>query len=194
MIGNPRKRLIVGLGNPTQKYKMTYHNVGNLFIEYLKDNYHLSSKIKNGIEYYKLKNIIIISSPAYMNESGGFVKKIMNTFTIKPNHILIAHDDSDILLGSLKTSFNRGSAGHKGIISIISSLGTKRFGRLRVGTRKHPTGNQDLKKREKAEKFVLKKISDKNLKILYSCFSEITENLIENENWPGPERISPKDN
>lgn len=163
-------KLIIGLGNPGEKYENTYHNTGFLFIDYLNRN----SKIQN-------QNLQILKSGFYMNESGVFVFKILKKCGIKPENLLIIHDDSDIKIGKYKISFNRGSAGHKGIESIIKSLGAKNFWRLRIGIR--PTNNTEQRgtkrkvARKKAGEFILKKINKKDLEILEKIFEKAVENI-----------------
>ena len=114
-----------------------------------------------------------------MNESGGFVKKMLKKKGVKPEALLVIHDDSDLNLGSFKFSFGRGSAGHKGAESVIRTLGTKDFWRLRIGIRPigpiSPIGLIGLiaRRRKKAGEFVLRKISAKDKKTLESVFAEI---------------------
>ena len=157
----PEFEIIIGLGNPDKKYETTYHNAGHLFIDYLKSQ-------KSEVECQMSK------SDVYMNESGKFVSKAAKKSGIKPENILIAHDDSDILLGDYKLSFDRSSAGHKGIESIIKSLGTQKFWRLRIGIR---PPQKEKEPRQKAEKFVLKKITVSNKKILDNVFQKIIAGL-----------------
>jgi len=155
-------KLIIGIGNPSRKYKNTYHSVGLLFIDYL------TKKITPS-------NFHILASEIFMNLSGDFVKSALKKYNARPDQLLIIHDDADIEIGKYKLSFGRGSAGHKGVNSIIEKLETKNFWRLRIGIR--PTlENKTLnnKKREKAETFVLKKISKKDKKILVNLFKKIT--------------------
>ncbi|MEK7114725.1 MAG: aminoacyl-tRNA hydrolase, partial [Patescibacteria group bacterium] len=116
-----KPRLIIGLGNPGKEYEKTYHNAGFLFVDYL-----INSQLP--ITNYKL-----LKTDVYMNQSGNFVKKTLKKYKIKPEEILIVHDDSDIELGKYKISFGRGSAGHNGVQSIIDALKTKNFWRLRIG-------------------------------------------------------------
>src|SRR3989344_7401948 len=113
--------LIIGLGNPNPEYANTYHNVGHLFIDHL-------LKIEN----LKLK---IIKSEVYMNESGRFVAQALKKHNVKPEQLLIVHDDSDLQLGTYKLQFGRGAAGHHGIENVIKVLKTKNFWRLRIGIR-----------------------------------------------------------
>lgn len=101
-----------------------------------------------------------------MNQSGNFVKAALKKYKIKPEEILIAHDDSDIELGKYKISFGRGSAGHNGVQSIIDALKTKNFWRLRIGIGCELT-------RTKAIDLVLKKINKKDFEILSQEFKKI---------------------
>ncbi len=146
-----KPRLIIGLGNPDKEYGKTYHNVGFLAVDFLAEN---SSARK------------LIKSEVYMNESGGFVKKTTKQNNIKPEELLIIHDDSDIKMGEYKLSFGRSSAGHRGVQSIIDSLKTKNFWRLRIGIRKN--------KKQKASEIVLKKISKADMETLNKIFKEFS--------------------
>ena len=156
-------KLIIGLGNPESQYGQTYHNAGFLFINKMSDY----GKFKNNknFEYLKINGLIFIKPLVFMNESSKAVFAAMKYFKAKPEEILIVHDDSDIEIGKFKISFGRGSAGHNGVESIIKSLKTKDFWRLRIGIRPQ-------KSKQKAEKFVLKKISKKDLEILEKVFKE----------------------
>ena len=167
---NPAVKIIIGLGNPDKEYANTYHNAGALFIDYLLENRKSKienqsasrrTKFKNGkyLNYLKNNEIILIKPKTFMNESGKAVLEAKKYFKAKPEEILIVHDDSDIEIGKYKISFDRGSAGHNGVESIIKSLKTKNFWRLRIGIRPQ-------KSKQKAEKFVLKKISKKDFNIL----------------------------
>src|SRR3990172_8828107 len=159
-------KLIIGLGNPGKEYEKTYHSAGFLFVDYLLKNPSISNfhppASGGGLISKPLK------SDVYMNESGKFVKKALQKYQIKPEEILITHDDSDIEIGKYKISFGRGSAGHNGVESIIKALKTKNFWRLRVGIRKKTGLPADLSakaqrataeaRQVKAGEIVLKKI------------------------------------
>jgi PTH1 family peptidyl-tRNA hydrolase len=149
--------LAIGLGNPGREYKMTYHNVGILFVDYLID------------KMPPISNFKFLISNTFMNQSGGFVKKALKKYKIKPEELMIIHDDSDIELGKYKISFGRSSAGHKGVQSIIDVLGTKNFWRLRIGIRKAL--------RKKAGEIVLQKINKNDLETLEWVFEEISNSF-----------------
>ena len=155
-------KLIIGLGNPGEQYKNTYHNAGVLFIEYLKNALVASGQT-------------LVASNAYMNESGSFVARELKKRGLKPEALLIAHDDSDIELGKFKLSFGRGAAGHKGAESVIKVLRTGDFWRLRIGIRPGAGSGKRETKRPKAKEFVLKKITAAHRRIFRKVFEKIIE-------------------
>ena len=134
-------KLIIGLGNPDPEYALTYHNVGHLFVNALMAA-HPKTERK------------MLTTDAYMNESGACVMQALKKYKLKPAELLVVHDDSDIPIGSYKVSFGRNAGGHRGVQNIIDHLRTNGFWRLRVGIR--PVAER---KRQKAEDLVLKKIS-----------------------------------
>ena len=156
-------KIIIGLGNPEKKSENTYHNIGHIFIDVLQKNISASKdKIK------------IIKSDVFMNQSGLLVKQELKKNGLRAENLLVVHDDSDIELGKIKWSLNRGSAGHNGVQDIINQLKTKNFWRLRIGIRPpeqttKSDGHQSAR-RLKAETFVLKKIPPINKKVLENIF------------------------
>ena len=165
---DPKKiKLIIGLGNPDTEHKNTYHNAGFLFIDYSEESPLVKSfppkEDRPTVEKFK-----VIKSEEYMNNSGKFVVKAAKKAGAKPEEILIAHADSDLEIGKYKIDFGRGAGGHHGIESVQQHLKTNDFWRLRIGIR---PANETT--RQKAEEFVLKKISSNDKKILGSVFEEI---------------------
>ena len=142
--------LIVGLGNPGEKFEKTWHNLGKETLENLAKNSNFSSFKENKKKKFSFsqkevfgQKIILAKSMTYMNESGEAVKNLLSFLKLKPKNLWLIHDDLDIPLGKLKISKNRSSAGHKGVESIINYLGTKNFVRFRVGL---VSGTEVLKK------------------------------------------------
>lgn len=172
-------RLILGLGNPGDAFKNTFHNVGVLFLEYLlKTTTGNASELKKKkkISYRELDLYKIVFPTTFMNESGTIVSFALSYFKIPADSMLVVHDDSDISLGNFKLSFGRGAAGHKGIISILSHTKSKDFWRLRIGIRpNHPS-----LKRPKAEEFVLKQIGNTEKRILEDVFLKIKKRYFSN--------------
>ena len=136
--------LIVGLGNPGAQYQNSRHNVGFETIEYFtefllkegefggwKKERQTRSTIGKGT--YAENDFILAKPDTFMNNSGSAVKALLKKYTLAPNNLVVVHDDIDITIGSYKYARNRGSAGHKGVQSIIDVLGTKDFWRIRIG-------------------------------------------------------------
>ncbi len=161
--------MIVGLGNPGKEYEKTRHNAGIILLNQISNikNQNDKSKFKNAdyFEYLKINNILFIKFKKYMNESGVAVKAALKYFKVKPEEILIVHDDSDIEAGKYKISFNRGAAGHRGVESIIKSLKTKKFWRFRIGVRPCARKIADIKQNsaESCEYHAERRENNKNI-------------------------------
>lgn len=184
-------KLIIGLGNPESKFQNTYHNAGHLFVDYLAELLTAPKFKKQRLKHFefsKTTNQALIKTTTHMNNSGSVVKESLQFFSTQPEETVVAHDDSDIMLGNYKIEFGRGTAGHRGIESIVKALRTKNFWRLRIGVRKSNVkgpakggtrqGWQRSDIRLKAGDFVLKKISSANKKILDETFQEIGKKLL----------------
>jgi len=150
--------LVIGLGNPGKKYEKTRHNIGAQIVEAMKKT--------------KLKGFVFAKTQTFMNNSGQAVKDLVNFCKIKPVNLYIVHDDIDLPLGEIKVVKNRGSAGHKGVESIIKELKTKDFNRLRVGIRPKTGKPKNL------EKFVLQNFTKQEEKIIKEVIKKVSK-LIE---------------
>jgi PTH1 family peptidyl-tRNA hydrolase len=169
-----RVLLVVGLGNPGEKYKNTYHSAGAIFADYLASALDaLPAKKMRVFEYRKAGKFTIVKPLVYMNESGAAVASALKYFKISPTSTLVAHDDSDIPLGSFKLSFDRGAAGHRGVESIIGTFKAKNFYRLRIGVRPH---RETVRK--KAGDFVLKPITSTDRKVLEKVFEKAARKIL----------------
>lgn len=132
--------LIIGLGNPGEKYQNTRHNLGFMVLGALaKENgladFSFDKKFHAEISEGTIagQKVILAKPQTFMNLSGGAVKEISSYYKISSENIWAIHDDIDIVLGKIKISKDSGAAGHKGIKSIIDNLGTQNFIRFRVG-------------------------------------------------------------
>ena len=141
-------KLIVGLGNPGEKYEKTRHNLGFMIVEkFLKDFESVkntiwkdSVKCKSEIsqiewqpKHGNLEKVILAKPKTYMNNSGMAVRLISDFYKINSSDVWILHDDIDLPLGSMKIRFGGASAGHHGVESVMEHLGTDRFWRFRLG-------------------------------------------------------------
>jgi len=166
--------LIIGLGNPGEKYNHTRHNIGFMALDNLAKeldlNWKEEKKFKSQIA--KSPNIILAKPQTFMNLSGEAVQKIIAFFNIKPEDILIIHDDLDIEFGKYKTSKNSRAAGHNGVQDIINKLNTKNFIRIRVGIK------PQLDNQVPIEKYVLQKFSKEEFSTVNQIIKNLTEDII----------------
>ncbi|TSA44678.1 aminoacyl-tRNA hydrolase [bacterium] len=154
-------KLIFGLGNPGPKYENTRHNLGFRVLDALAQDLGLafeSQKLFQS-EIAKNQNVILAKPQTFMNESGKAVQKLLAGFKLQPNAVLVVHDDIDLLFGAMKLPSGSGSAGHRGVGSVIA-ITTPEVSRLRIGiehraeTRIPPTEDyvlQDFTKEEEME-------------------------------------------
>jgi PTH1 family peptidyl-tRNA hydrolase len=140
-------KLVVGLGNPGKEYTLTKHNVGFLVVDELGKRVGIDiqkSKFQSlyGEGFLEGNKILLLKPQAYMNRSGGAVSSASDFYKIPPENIIVIHDEMDISLGRIMIKPGGGSAGNNGIKSIISSLGSKDFIRVRIGIGK-PNAKSD---------------------------------------------------
>lgn len=130
-------RLIIGLGNPGIKYQYSRHNIGWDVFEELSFLHELkwSEKFKGLYSVYSLNGdkIYFLRPQTFMNLSGESVLPMMNFFKITVDNILVVHDELDLPFGTIAFKKGGGLAGHNGLKSITSCLGTQEFKRVRMG-------------------------------------------------------------
>ena len=162
-------KLVAGLGNPGEKYIGVRHNLGFEVVDELAKkignsekgtaySWKYEEKFKSEVINYTLKanRYTLVKPQTYMNNSGVAVKLLSDYYKIDPSDIIIIHDDLDILLGKIKVRSNGAAGGHHGVESIIRTLGTDQFTRVRlgIGNDKSHSGEHNRVHFE-AEKFVL---------------------------------------
>jgi len=129
-------KLIVGLGNPGDKYEATRHNAGFWFIDTIatQSNCKLTSDSKfYGIVGKLNQEVWLLKPTTFMNNSGKAVAALANYYKISPAEILVIHDELDLLAGSAKLKFGGGHGGHNGLKDIHAALGTADYWRIRLG-------------------------------------------------------------
>ena len=172
--------IIIGLGNPEPKYKNTPHNIGFEILEkFARKNkfpdFSLMKKVHSLVSEKKTEKekIILLKPLTFMNRSGKAVKAAIGFWKVSKEKTIIVHDDIDLPLGKIRIVKNRGSAGHKGIESIIQETKSKQFVRVRIGV-KPETEVKD------PEKFVLQKLSrPKGIEGIKEKAAEVISEIIE---------------
>ena len=172
-------KLIVGLANPGNEYAATRHNAGAWFVDQLAERYHQS--LKNEPKFFGYSSRITLSGQdvrllvptTFMNLSGKAVQAMATFYQIKPEEILVAHDELDINPGIAKFKFGGSHGGHNGLKDIASKLGNNlNFYRLRIGIG-HPGDKNKvvsyvLNKPSKSEQDLIDKAIDESV-----CCTEI---------------------
>ncbi len=138
--------LIVGLGNPGTKYARTRHNFGFMLVDRLLEhwagqpgvacvarNARLNAQIWTVGENHGARNWLVVKPLTFMNLSGQVVGELSRKNAIPADKILVAHDELDLSLGTVRLKFSGGLAGHNGLKSVAAHLGTRDFARIRLG-------------------------------------------------------------
>ena len=172
-----KTRLVIGLGNPGAEYENTYHNAGAQMVNALaaapEEAEAAPKELHEKLFSYVRAGGLILAKPlTFMNESGAAVRAAVRKFNVRPDDIVLLHDDSDLPLGTWKISRGRGAAGHHGVESVIAALGTNNFTRVRIGIR---PANERV--RSKATAFVLKPVTKSSAVLFKKTFAEIADAL-----------------
>lgn len=127
-------KIIVGLGNPGDRYKNTRHNVGFMVVDALAEklNVQFDHKLRTGV-YAKYQDLIIAKPLTYMNNSGFFVRELLNFFKEDIKNVVIVYDDLDFSVGQAVMRLKGSSGGQNGMKSIIEQTGTTEIKRLKIG-------------------------------------------------------------
>ncbi len=135
--------LIVGLGNPGREYRENRHNAGFMLADRLAVKLdtrftRLQSRALVATAALPEKKIILAKPQTFMNRSGQAVQGLVRFYKLPLDHLFVAYDELDLPVGTLRIRPDGGSAGHKGMASIIERLGTDGFARLRLGVGRPP--------------------------------------------------------
>jgi PTH1 family peptidyl-tRNA hydrolase len=144
-----RRQLIVGLGNPGNVYRMTRHNIGFMVVDRLAHRHRISLDSRKSGSIFGLGKVhgrpVILAKPmTYMNLSGPAVRYLVNFFKLDTKHLLVIHDDIDLVFGRIKIKQKGGDGGHHGVMSLIDAFGSGAFVRVRVGIGR-PDTRQEVK-------------------------------------------------
>jgi len=131
-------KLIVGLGNPGNQYAHNRHNIGFMCVSHFAKERGWSFENKEGLSRtahgrIDSEEIVLARPQTFMNASGEAVKKLTIKYRIKPEDLIVVHDEMDLRLGNIRIRRGGGSAGHNGVESIIREMGTADFVRVRLG-------------------------------------------------------------
>lgn len=192
-------KLIIGLGNPGEKYTQTRHNVGFIVLDEIqkklrfpefefnkKFNALISEKnivSKNIGQSFLSKifsannqeKIILVKPQTFMNKSGGSVRAIFDFYKLSPRDLVVINDDLDILVGKYKISADSSARGHNGVQSIINHIGTRDIKRIKIGVEK---SEGRASRQTPGEQFVLDNFTSDELTKVTSLTDQIASKIL----------------
>lgn len=141
--------LVVGLGNPGDKYARTRHNIGFMVLEYLSEKMNVKitrSKFKALVGEGEIsgKRVLFMKPQTFMNNSGEAVRDAADFYKIPPQNIIVIYDDISLQPGKMRIRQKGSDGGHNGIKSIIYHLNSNEFPRIKIGVGAKPNPEYDL--------------------------------------------------
>lgn len=166
--------LVVGLGNPGEKYAKTRHNVGFMAVDYMSEKFGVKinkAKFKSLVGECDIggKRALFIKPQTFMNLSGEAVREAMDFYKIPSENVLIIYDDVSLVPGKMRVRLKGSAGGHNGIKSIIEHLGTNEFPRIKIGVGSKPNPEYDL------ADWVLGTFEKKDMELVSACIENTPE-------------------
>ena len=184
--------IFAGLGNPGEDFAGTRHNVGRVSVQSMREKwefpeFRFEKKWNAEISEGKIgnKKTLLMLPDTFMNKSGNAVSQALRFYKTKPKDLFLIHDDADIMSGSAKLSFDKHSAGHKGVESVMRALKTREFWRFRIGIGgKHniPAEKVVLRKWKSDEKRAIAKVIKRTIEAAETAVAESPERAMNTYN------------
>lgn len=168
--------LVVGLGNPGDKYTFTRHNTGFMALDFIAEKCGVRvdrARFKSLCADVRIgeHRVLLMKPQTFMNLSGEAVREAADFYKIPPENILVLFDDINFDVGVMRIRRNGSDGGHNGIKSIIYQLNSDAFPRVKIGVGKKPSPDYDL------ADYVLGTYSDADKKTLFSMFSRVYDGV-----------------
>lgn len=177
-------KLVVGLGNPGYLYAGNRHNVGFMAVDQVAKDLGVKfdrkqGHARTGMGMLGNKKILLARPQTFMNASGESVSALMKRWDIKPQDVIVIHDDLDLPLGKLRLRFGGGPGGHNGLKSIIARLGTQEFHRVRIGIGRPEINTEDAGEKDAAVvDYVLSNFTPEEKKVIDTILPKVSEAVI----------------
>ena len=181
MIKRGDLRLVVGLGNPGEKYASTRHNVGFMALELLTSReggrFKAMPKLQGDLADVGsgAARLRLLMPQTYMNDSGRSIRAALDWFDLEIDQLIVLVDDMDLPLGRLRLRAQGGAGGHNGLKSTIQHLGTQEFARLRIGI--GAPGRNPEERRARTVSHVLGQFSRAEEPLLQDVLREVLKGL-----------------
>ncbi len=173
-------KLIIGLGNPGEKYQRTRHNVGFMVLDRMIEDmggekWKSDKRIKSQI--FEGNNFLLVKPQTFMNRSGLVVQSLVQFYKVDLNDVYVVHDDLDIKLGEYKIQLGKGPKVHNGVNSVEQVLGNKDFWRVRVGVDNRKATSYKLQATS-GEEHVLKEFLPEERLVVNVVVGKVAEEII----------------
>lgn len=187
--------LIAGLGNPGPEYELTYHNLGFLAVDRLAEGAGIrltrpECKALVGAGRVAGKNVLLAKPQTFMNLSGGSVQPLLQKYTIPPERLILIYDELALEWGSMRIRPKGSAGGHNGVSSVLRSVGSENFIRVRLGIRPdHPVKEMKdyvLSRVRKAQIETLDRILHETVQAVESIITEGVEKSMTRFNRRAP--------
>ena len=181
MVKSGDLRLVVGLGNPGEKYASTRHNVGFMALELLAiregGRFKAMTKLQGDLADVGTgeSRLRLLMPQTYMNDSGRSIRAALDWFDLEIQQLLVLVDDMDLPLGRLRLRAQGGAGGHNGLKSTIQHLGTQEFARLRIGI--GAPGRTPEERRARTVSHVLGQFNREEEPLLHDILEEVLSGL-----------------
>lgn len=175
---------MVGLGNIGEDYEFTPHNLGFMAIDRLAGAHAIrvsrkESDARVGLGTIRGKRVALAKPQTFMNESGRAVKGLLERYELKPDHLVVVYDELDLPWGSLRIRPMGSAAGHNGIKSVISHLGTQKFARVRLGVDRGREGGRGaaylLRRLKRSDRQEMEEMAGRGAEAVESILAEGVE-------------------
>lgn len=179
---------IIGLGNPGAEYDHTRHNIGRVAVELVREKRGLSMWEKDKHAQALVSrgaDVTLVLPETYMNRSGETARYLVEKLGVRPEELIVIHDDIDLPLGTVRVAAGRGAGGHNGIRSIIDALGTNAFIRIRIGIAPTSFWTGAVKRPKPLEQFVLGRFSLSERRVAHAA-AERVDSILEDILREGP--------
>ncbi len=173
--------MVVGLGNPGAQYQATRHNVGFMLVDELARRWNARDALEKWqAQYISVstdgQKVHLLRPLTFMNRSGSAVAQYYRFYKMAPDQLLVIHDDLDMAPGRIKLMQGGGAGGHNGIKSVVETLGTQAFYRLKIGIGR--PGKDLIHPDFPVDKYVLSNFTDEELILLQSRYVPLIDGII----------------
>ena len=173
-------KIIVGLGNPGSHYRLNRHNIGFLCIDHIADKFSIPVKKRlcrsdTGQGNIAGCEVLLVKPRTYVNLSGEAINSLLDKFHVKPEGLIVIHDDLDLPTGRIRLRLGGKSGGHRGIKSTIDCIGSPDFNRVRIGISRPGNTGSNYADEDEIVNYVLGDFPPEEAEIIKTAVASVAE-------------------